>query len=92
MQQYLGMYDVSCDNVRASIFRVLSAYGIHQQKSVFECQLSAQTKHTLLEQLSAISSVYHKRLFLVKIYTKHQHSVLLGGAKRVPVSHCLYVG
>lgn len=92
MQHYLGMYDVSCHSARASVFRILSAYGIHQQKSVFECVLSAHAKNELLEQLSLVPSLYHKRLFLVRIYTKHQHSILLGSAKRMPKSGCLYVG
>lgn len=46
MKSYLGMYDVSSPKLRSEIFKLLSAYGIHQQKSVFECQLSFDLKTT----------------------------------------------
>jgi CRISPR-associated endonuclease Cas2 len=45
MKSYLGMYDVSSPKLRSAIFKLLSAYGIHQQKSVFECQLNFDLKN-----------------------------------------------
>ena len=92
MQHYLGMYDVSCPKLRSAIFKILSAYGIHQQKSVFECQLNQDTKQQLLQQLTSVSSLYQKRIILLKIYPNHPDSVLFGTAKRMPQSDCLYIG
>lgn len=68
MQHYLGMYDVSCPRLRSAIFKILSAYGIHQQKSVFECQLNPQAKQQLLQQLTLVSSLYQKRIVFLKVF------------------------
>ena len=92
MQHYLGMYDVSCPKLRSAIFKILSAYGIHQQKSVFVCQLNQDTKRQLLQQLILVSSLYQKRIVLLKIYPNHPDTVLFGAAKRMPASNCLYIG
>lgn len=92
MQHYLGMYDVSCPRLRSAIFKILSAYGIHQQKSVFECQLNPQAKQQLLQQLTLVSSLYQKRIVFLKVFPNHTDSVLFGAAKRMPASNCLYIG
>ena len=41
-------YDVKEDNRRARIAAVLSAYGFRLQKSVFECQLDAESRPEVL--------------------------------------------
>lgn len=92
MQSYLGMYDVSSAPLRAHIFRILSAYGIHQQKSVFECRLHSDHKQQLIEQLRAVSEGFDKRILLIKIFPQHPQSILFGAAKRMPTSDCLYIG
>lgn len=92
MQHYLGMYDVSCPRLRSAIFKILSAYGIHQQKSVFECQLNPQAKQQLLQQLTLVSSLYQKRIVFLKVFPNHADSILFGAAKRRSTSHCLYIG
>lgn len=92
MQSYLGMYDVSSSKLRSAIFKLLSAYGIHQQKSVFECRLTADLKKQLFDQIALLGSNEHKRIIFIKIYPNHKDTVLLGAAKRMPSSSCLYLG
>lgn len=92
MQSYLGMYDVSASKLRAGIFKILSAYGIHQQKSVFECRFTSEQKKQLILQLELISLLQSKRILLIKIFPNHPQSQLFGMAKRMPKSDCLYIG
>ncbi|MFC2998142.1 CRISPR-associated endonuclease Cas2 [Acinetobacter sichuanensis] len=92
MQSYLGMYDVSCPKLRSSIFRILSAYGIHRQKSVFECRLELDQKQQLIQQLAVLSHDQSRRILMIKIFPNHPQSVLFGSAKRMPSSDCLYIG
>ncbi len=92
MRHYLGMYDVSCNKLRSKVFRTLLAFGIHQQKSVFECRLSFEQKSQLLQQLAVLTHQEKRRIIFIKIYPNHAHTVLFGQAKRVPQSDCLYIG
>ena len=92
MKSYLGMYDVSSPKLRSAIFKLLSAYGIHQQKSVFECQLSFDLKKQLIEQITMLTQHESKRIIFIKIYPNHVDTILLGAAKRMPSSSCLYIG
>lgn len=92
MQHYIGMYDVSCSKLRSHIFKILSAYGIHQQKSVFECQLNSDLKQQLIQQLYIVSALEQKRILLLKIFPQHPQSILFGAAKRMPASNLLYIG
>ncbi|MCS4297574.1 MULTISPECIES: CRISPR-associated endonuclease Cas2 [Acinetobacter] len=91
MQSYLGMYDVSCSKLRSGIFRILSAYGIHQQKSVFECRFPLDQKQQLIQQLSLLSHGHSKRIMVIKVFPNHPQSKLFGMAKRMPKSDCLYI-
>ena len=92
MQSYLGMYDVSCPKLRSTIFRVLLAYGIHRQKSVFECRFNLDQKQQLIQQLTLLSHGQSSRIVMIKIFPNHPQSVLFGSAIRMPNSDCLYIG
>ena len=92
MPHYLGMYDVSCPTLRSRIFHTLSAYGIHRQKSVFECNLKTEAKKELLEQLYLLSLSQPHNILMIQIYPQHAESILFGEAKHMPTSHCLYIG
>lgn len=92
MQRYLGMYDISCNQLRTRVFKLLLAFGIHQQKSVFECHLDHAQKHQLIEQLSTLTEQQDKRIILIKIYPQHPQTMMFGQAKRIPQSNCLYIG
>lgn len=94
MPSYLGMYDISCSKRRRFIFHVLSAYGIHQQKSVFECHLHYDMKNQLIQHLDSLVPVEGdvSRILLIKIYPQHPDCIFLGAAKHLPSSNCLYIG
>lgn len=95
MPSYLGMYDITCSRRRRFIFRILSAYGIHQQQSVFECHLQYDMKKQLLQHLDSLMPVEEgeiSRILLIKIYPQHPECILLGAAKHLPASDCLYIG
>ncbi|MCH7306276.1 CRISPR-associated endonuclease Cas2 [Acinetobacter sp. NIPH 1869] len=92
MHHYLGMYDISCDKIRYKVYRTLLAFGIHQQKSVFECRLSIDQKQQLIQHLDALTAQVNKRIIFIKIYPNHKNTVFLGEAKRVVQSNCLYIG
>lgn len=91
MQSYLGMYDVSCSKLRSAIFKVLLAYGIHQQKSVFECRLHLDQQRQLIQQLSLLSHGQSKRILFIKVFPQHPQTVMFGVAKHMPKSDCLYI-
>ena len=44
-------YDVCCNKKRSRIFQLLKEIGINSQRSVFECELTAEESHTLLLRL-----------------------------------------
>ena len=52
MHHYLGMYDITCDKIRSKVFRTLLAFGIYQQKSVFEFQ-SETTAYTAARRFNS---------------------------------------
>ncbi|UNT61770.1 CRISPR-associated endonuclease Cas2 [Acinetobacter towneri] len=91
MRNYLGMYDVSCPRHRSTLFRLLSAYGIHQQKSVFECVLNTDFRKQMIMQMQSLPNDQPQRIILIQIYPNHQDTVYLGAAKRLPASNCLYI-
>ena len=91
MKHYLGMYDISCDRARRRVFRILAAYGIHQQKSVFECRLDFVLRHALFEQLDLATEDTYQRILLIQIFPNHPDTVLFGEAKRMPSSNCLLI-
>ena len=91
MRSYLGMYDVSCPRRRSILFRILSAYGIHQQKSVFECKLNTDFRLQLIQQLDALAHDTYQRIVLIQVYPNHPETIMLGAAQRQPASHCLYI-
>ncbi len=64
MQDYLGMYDISCNKVRRQVFHVLAAYGIHRQKSVFECRLNLDSKNELFDQLYQLTQGHQNNIVL----------------------------
>lgn len=92
MNDYLGMYDVSNSKLRCALFKLLSAYGIHQQKSVFECRLNQEFKKQLIQHMQLVAHGENKRILLLKIYPNHPQTILFGAAKRMPPSSCLYIG
>ena len=92
MKSYLSMSDVSNPRLRSAMFKLLSAYGIHHQKSVFECYLNSDLKQQILQQIKLLSQHEDKRILFIKIYPNHMDSILLGAAKRMPSSGCLYIG
>lgn len=92
MNDYLGMYDVSNSKLRGTLFKLLCAYGIHQQKSVFEFQLNQDLKKQLIQHIELMTRYENKRILFLKIYPNHPNTILFGAAKRMPPSHCLYIG
>ena len=44
-------YDIKNDKVRNKIFRTLRSYGIHAEKSVFECQMTITSLESLKRSL-----------------------------------------
>ena len=47
-------YDISCDKDRTRVFRILREHGVNSQRSVFECELSAEEIRLLLACLSEL--------------------------------------
>lgn len=92
MKHYLGMYDISCHKLRYRVFKLLTSFGIHHQKSVFECALRDDKKRQLIQQLQLITQDQQKRIVLIRIFPNHSHTVMFGQAKRMPSSTCLYIG
>ena len=41
-------YDVCCNKKRTRIYQILKDLGINSQRSVFECELTAEESHSLL--------------------------------------------
>ncbi len=89
---YLGMYDIADDAVRRQVFWALAAFGIHRQKSVFECCLQHEQKTQLLALLDELTQETQRRIVLLKIFPQHAATLLLGQAKQMPTGECLYIG
>ena len=51
---YLVCYDVSKDSERHRVMKIVEAYGLRIQFSVFECRLSRTTLGILCRQLEAL--------------------------------------
>lgn len=92
MKYYLGMYDIGCNKVRYRVCKVLRAYGIHQQKSVFECRLTVWQRTELIEQLEDIIQDVQTRILFIQIYPNHPKTEFFGQARKKLHSNCLYIG
>lgn len=92
MKYYLGMYDIGCDKVRYRVRKVLLAYGIHQQKSVFECRLTPLQRAELIAQLDVMVQNVQARILFIQIYPNHPQTEFFGQARKKLHSDCLYIG
>lgn len=52
---YAVVYDISDDNERARIDKVLKGFGFRVQKSVFECRMDKKTKNELIQKLESLN-------------------------------------
>ncbi|MGI6393641.1 MAG: CRISPR-associated endonuclease Cas2 [bacterium] len=52
--KYVIAYDISCNNERSRVSKILLGFGFRRQKSVFECVLSATDKKKLIEKLAKL--------------------------------------
>lgn len=52
---YAIVYDITCDNERRKVDKVLKGYGFRVQKSVFECRLTKSDKTKLVEKLMQLN-------------------------------------
>lgn len=62
--EYVIVYDISSDNERAKVDKVLRNYGFRVQKSVFECKLNDSLKRKLISELRGLNI----RTGFIKIY------------------------
>ena len=73
--QFAVCYDISHDNERARVDKLLKGYGFRVQKSVFECRLTRSGKTAMVESLQRL----HLKSGSVKIYR------IYGGSEAVVV-------
>lgn len=52
---YVVVYDISDDNERRKVDKVLKGFGFRVQKSVFECKLDEKVKERLLRRLESLN-------------------------------------
>jgi CRISPR-associated protein Cas2 len=52
--EYIAVYDISDDNERSQVQKVLEGYGFAIQKSVFECVLNKWLKKELINKLEKL--------------------------------------
>lgn len=55
VSDYAVVYDISCDNERAKVDKVLKNFGFRIQKSVFECRLNKKAKEELIARLESLN-------------------------------------
>lgn len=58
------VYDIACNRRRYQVHRVLKAWGLPLQKSVFECQLDQHNATRLFQQLTQLLDVQEDSLLL----------------------------
>lgn len=92
MQHYLGFYDISSPVLRAKVFKLLAAYGIHEQKSVFVCLLSRPTLLSLVDQLQQLSAGQVCRIGFLKIHVHDPRNMSVGTKPASNSSGFLYLG
>ena len=51
---YAVVYDISSNNERRKIEKILKSYGFRIQESVFECRLDKRLKSELIERLEGL--------------------------------------
>lgn len=63
---YVIVYDLSSNNERNRLDKLLKGYGFRVQKSVYECHMTRWTKNTLLEHIEALDlKTGHVRCYCV---------------------------
>jgi len=51
VSDYVVVYDISCDEERSRVDKILKSFGFRVQKSVFECKLDKKGRENLKEKL-----------------------------------------
>lgn len=70
--KYVVIYDVSSDNERNRLSKVLEGFGFRVQKSAFECVLTRFTRNSLIEEIETLAL----ETGFVNIYRVHDKGVV----------------
>ena len=55
IDDFVVVYDISDDNERRKVDKVLKGFGFRVQKSVFECKLDSKTRDRLIRRLTSLN-------------------------------------
>lgn len=74
--RYIAAYDISDDQERTRVSKVLEGYGFRVQKSLFECRLTKTNRSQLKERLENIG-LQSGNVFIYRL-TDHSKRVVVG--------------
>ena len=87
---YLVAYDISNKACLRHMHQLIQPLAVGNQKSAYECWLSAPEKQSLIMQSRQILAD-KDRLLIIRLINPHK-AVLLGKASHVPAYGYLYIG
>ena len=77
--RYVIAYDVSDNRIRNRIFRILKSYGVHAEKSVFECSLTVTTMEHLKNDLIKIMNPITDTLKIYRLTPTRSEAIFTFG-------------
>ncbi len=77
--QFVIAYDVRDDKIRNKIFRMLRGYGIHAEKSVFECYMTITKLEHLKQDLISLLEAEADTLKIYRLTATKAHAIFSFG-------------
>lgn len=65
--RYIVTYDISSDERRTAVFKLLRGYGEHLQFSVFQCDMSDHSRATLVSRLHSLVDLDEDQILLINL-------------------------
>ncbi len=65
--RYIVTYDISSDERRTSVFKLLRGHGEHLQFSVFQCDLTERARVTLAARMHALIDLDEDQILLINL-------------------------
>lgn len=79
-------YDICCNRKRSQVFRILKELGINSQRSVFECELTAEEIRHLVNRLEEYIDAQNDSLLVYPLCRRCASGVHILG-QGIPLIH-----
>ena len=65
--RYIVTYDISSDERRTTLFKLLRGYGQHLQFSVFQCDLTDRARATLVARMHGVIDLDEDQVLVINL-------------------------